>query len=174
MTLRSYILPAVKGEGWAKFVIDTSDGYFSVVSDFGNYAYRWSNTGKEFRTFLIGISGQYLLSKLVLGWDLRERYDVDASKVRLEEAILESLEGTEQEEELEAVRACDSESQLLEWAADTRLGDASELLITENDPQVSGFCMRVWPRFVAELQSELMAEAFAVPHFNRPSVSAGE
>lgn len=57
-TLRRYALPSVKGEGWAIIVIG-SDGYFSTVSDWGNYAYLWTHPGCEFRHFLAGLDADY-------------------------------------------------------------------------------------------------------------------
>ena len=47
--LKRYSLPSIKGEGYAEIVLDTSDGYFSTISDFGNYCYHWHNHGYQVR-----------------------------------------------------------------------------------------------------------------------------
>lgn len=50
-TVWQYDFSSVNGEGWGSFVL-RSDGYFSAVTDFGNYAYRWLNHGHDdFREF---------------------------------------------------------------------------------------------------------------------------
>lgn len=46
-----YDFPSVNGEGWGTIILG-SDGYFSVVSDYGNFAYRWSHHAHDdFRRF---------------------------------------------------------------------------------------------------------------------------
>ena len=63
-TLWQYRIPSENGEGWAIAVLG-SDGFFGVVSDYGNYAYLWSSTGmRDFRDFFCGIDGDYVRGKL--------------------------------------------------------------------------------------------------------------
>ena len=64
--LHRYALPSVKGEGWAIVVLG-SDGYFSAVSDWGNYAYIWTHPGCEFRRFLVGCDAHYFWTKIMHG-----------------------------------------------------------------------------------------------------------
>ena len=63
-------LPSGKGEGlerfeWGTFVIG-SDGYFSCVTDWGNYAFRWGSMGSDVRHFLQGAveDPDYFIKKL--------------------------------------------------------------------------------------------------------------
>lgn len=66
VVLRRYAFPSRKGEGWAIVVLG-SDGYFSTVSDYGNYAFIWSHTGyADFREFVIRIANDtgYVCSKI--------------------------------------------------------------------------------------------------------------
>lgn len=50
-TIWVYDLPSVAGEGWGTFIL-RSDGYFSCVTDYGNYAFRWLRHGEDdFRAF---------------------------------------------------------------------------------------------------------------------------
>ena len=37
-----YVIPNVQYDGWAIVHVDSS-GFLGIVSDFGNYAYRWVN-----------------------------------------------------------------------------------------------------------------------------------
>lgn len=72
--LRRYKIPSVKGEGWAVVVIG-SDGYFSAVSDCGNYAHLWSHHGcADFRQFLIRAveDWEYFARKLSNEHDFRD------------------------------------------------------------------------------------------------------
>lgn len=51
LTVWQYDFHSVNGEGWGTFIL-RSDGYFSAVTDFGNFAYRWIHHGHEdFRSF---------------------------------------------------------------------------------------------------------------------------
>lgn len=68
-TLWRYSVPSKNGEGWAIFVLG-SDGFFSVVSDFGNYAFLWTDPGvKDFREFFLNIDRKkgYFIRKLSNG-----------------------------------------------------------------------------------------------------------
>jgi len=85
--LRRYVLPSIKGEGWAVFVIG-SDGYFSGVTDYGNAAFWWSAHGrKDFREFLLNVDQDwdYFMRKLFPGWEV---YDGDATLKEAKEHIL--------------------------------------------------------------------------------------
>jgi hypothetical protein len=165
--LKRYRLPSVKGGGWAFIVIDTEIGYFSTVSDYGNYAYIWTAPGEDFRKFLIGLSVDYLRGKLLHGRDRTDVFDGYATKIEVEKAIEEynqqefkrtgqNWEHYDQEHEL--CRDIDSEREFDEWVGETNLDDACELARFQPDPQCTGFCEKVYPRFVAMLKAELAEE----------------
>jgi len=85
--LRRYVLPSIKGEGWAVFVIG-SDGYFSGVTDYGNAARWWGHHGcKDFREFLLPVASEwdYFMRKLFPDW---EEYDGKATLVEVKKYIL--------------------------------------------------------------------------------------
>lgn len=51
LTVWQYDLPSEEGSGWGTFLL-RSDGYFSCVTDYGNYAFRWLHHGEaDFRLF---------------------------------------------------------------------------------------------------------------------------
>lgn len=88
VTLRRYLLPSIKGEGWALFVLG-SDGFFSVVSDRGNYAHYWPGHGcKDFREFFLKVESEwdYFVKKLAP----TKVYDGDASQIAVQQAICEA------------------------------------------------------------------------------------
>ena len=101
-----YHVPSVNGEGWGIFVIG-SDGYFSCVTDHGNYAYLWTHHGfDDFRKFLLRAveDRDYFVTKLGHG----KVYDGPETEKALKEAVAENLrDGTwtaeEVEEELELI-----------------------------------------------------------------------
>ena len=52
--------------GWAIALLD-STGYFSVVSDYGNYSYLWTNFGpSDFREFFVKLRADYVLRKIAV------------------------------------------------------------------------------------------------------------
>lgn len=63
VTLRRYVLKSNPQSGWAIIVIG-SDGYFSAVSDHGNFSYIWGAPGMEFRRFLTQCDPCYFRSKI--------------------------------------------------------------------------------------------------------------
>lgn len=82
--LRRYNIPSRHLEGWAIVVIDT-DGYFSTVSDYGNYAYRWGAMGvDDLRKFLVSCDGEYMLGKISPGHE----FDPTATERALREIVV--------------------------------------------------------------------------------------
>lgn len=72
---------------WQQAVL-TSDGMFSVVGDYGNYAYMWSNWGDcDFRQFFGQIDGGYLLRKIA---GSREEYDEEATVRSVRKTLVEA------------------------------------------------------------------------------------
>lgn len=60
-----YDMPNHKpGEGWAKVML-REDGFFSAVSDYGNYSYMWFAHGEDdFRKFFLRVDWDYIVRKL--------------------------------------------------------------------------------------------------------------
>ena len=80
-----YALPSIRGSGWAIFVLG-SDGYFSAISDFGNYAYFWRAPGTEdFREFFLRVEWEsdYFIQKLSPG----PEYDGEETMKEIERAL---------------------------------------------------------------------------------------
>ena len=85
--LKKYKVDNVNGEGWALIVLDLETGFFSTASDHGNYVYVWSQPGKEFRAFLLGMRPDYLFEKLMFGRSDKRVYDPTASIASIREAV---------------------------------------------------------------------------------------
>jgi len=85
-----YNVPATsEGEDWATVIL-TSDGLFSVVSDFGNYCYHWHSFGDgDFRQFFVNLQPNYVLCKLANGSGLQPQYDGAATLLAWKRLVLE-------------------------------------------------------------------------------------
>jgi hypothetical protein len=65
VTARSLTLRKDNG-AWLAQVVITSDGMFSAVSDYGNFAFSWRSIGdRTFEDFLIGLGEDYFESKMI-------------------------------------------------------------------------------------------------------------
>jgi hypothetical protein len=146
--IRRYDLPSTGvGEGWAYIVLDTDIGFFAAVSDFGNYAYAWSQPGCEFRKFLIGCDTSYLSGKLLHGRGDRQVYDQEGTLKAIEEVGL-TTHG----------RSLDTEHEFYDWARESKDDGAFRLYVTKTNPECIAFCERVMPRFKELIRAELAAE----------------
>jgi hypothetical protein len=155
--LKRYELKSEKYGGWAIIVLDTSIGYFSAVSDFGNYAYIWSSPGCEFRKFLTELEADYLCGKLLMGRSDAKVFDGEATKELITQHLKENKDWpfyVEEKKLLNSTRFSD-QGDFEAWCAETRLDTPHEYAAQRHNPQGMGFCMRVWPRFVALLKKEL-------------------
>jgi len=166
--IRRYSLKNEGHSGWAIILIDTDIGFFSTVSDYGNYAYLWSAPGTEFRRFLLEVEPDYLLSKLLHGRaDRLKIFDGDATKKEILKYIEENeqlgareknRQKYEREKELLEERSFDHQSDFEAWQSETLLDEPWEFGCWVPDPQCTAFCEKVMPRFQKLLQEELEKE----------------
>lgn len=174
-SIYEYRLRTDKGH-WLADVILRSDGFFSTVSDWGNYAFRWTHPGMEFRAFVAQLEGQddYVCSKLAKRdwWDGEQtlknikhritsgRRDGWLTKARAEEEWGHLIDAcaTFWSEGLNGVREMDH-LQFSRFYDKTSLDDAGELASYDYPPDVRGFCREVMPRLAAAIRAELTAEA---------------
>ena len=154
-----YVLMPESGSisGWGFFLCDSS-GMLATVSDYGSYAYKWTDWGKgDFRAFLCGLDSSYLLGKLAP----RRVYDGSRSEKSIREHILYyrragsyTAEFGRREWELIS-HGVDSEIEAHDWYVHTQIEDAYELLVYGTEPQAVAFSERVWPRFVELVKADL-------------------
>ena len=160
---RTYKMPSEPGRGgWAKFIID-DDGYFSVVSDYGNYAFHWTAFGDDFREFLLDISPDYLMGKLSNG---KMCFDLEGTKARIFEHIKEYrrdsyIKKDEAREMWDEIEVLDSEHDLHSYFENNSSDIFEEwwdMFRQDYPADLKGFATWVYPRFVAMLKAELAAE----------------
>jgi hypothetical protein len=160
----------VKHEGWAIIIIDTDIGFFSVVSDWGNYAYLWSSPGCEFRKFLIGLEVDYLHGKLMQGRPDKEVFDGCSTRASVRGYLIEHNQEVIDETGVPWVDFEDEMGRLEEsdfddrsgfdiWLGVTEIPDAWEFAVTMPEPQCQSFCEQVMPRFKKLLEEELERES---------------
>lgn len=159
-TLWRYVVPASQEHcDYGGIFVLASDGYFSCITDWGNYAFRWTGFGsRDFRDFLIGLGTDYLLSKIA-----DETYDGTKSYHSIKDAILQlrrtrSWSAKQAREEMDLLQSwtcVENEFEFGCWYMETTLPDASEYRRTSYHGQTRGFADRLWPRFVALLKVDI-------------------
>jgi hypothetical protein len=172
--LKYYTLPSIKGEGWAHIMLNTETGFFATVSDWGSYSYIWTAPGGEFRAFLMKLQPDYLYGKLMMErsdrkvFDGKKTYDAVADAIEQQQEEAHELAGTDwayyddEKEHLESYATngeFDSEGDFTSWSDGTELRGVIELARWCEAPDCTGFCNRIWPRFVQLLKDELVKKA---------------
>lgn len=172
-TVHQYRLRGERGQ-WVADVIMRSDGYFSTVSDYGNYAYWWGSPGMEFRRFVAQLERQtdYVCSKLSRRSDW---YDASGTLKAIKQHILTyrregSMTKSRAADEWATLRdVCGGGSlrdvheiglyEFHQWYERTKIGDAAEFARYDYRPEVRGFCERVMPLLAAAIREELAKES---------------
>lgn len=159
--LRRYRVPGGELDCGGMIVIG-DDGYFSAVTDFGNYAYGWWSYGLEgsdFRSALCKFSPDYICGKLGL-----PVYDQAKTLAGIKRHLTDEEEsGTYSREFVESEQDLlsgldDGEYGFWRWFDATEIEDAVELRETSPAPDLVSFATHTWPRFVATLRAEMDAE----------------
>lgn len=165
VTLRRYHFPNLNGEGWGTFVLG-SDGFFSAVSDYGNYATRWTATGGDLRRWLArGLDWQYLARNVAmhkLTFDPRQTYEAVADYIlhrrRRDGASKEWAAG--EWEILQLYREDDGiqESEWSGWQRHTKIGEPWDMACYSWSADIKAFGEILFPRLQQILQAEIAAE----------------
>lgn len=139
-------------DGWdyAIFVIG-SDGYFSVISSYGNYSYFWAAPGKPFKEFLAKLDKGYVLDKLSYGKkdEYRSKETLAAVKAELSEDDEEELQLLEDYSEL------DDEADFNGWCAETAIEEPYQYHRSGTSYQLLGFYDAFFGMFQADLKKEI-------------------
>ena len=159
-TLWRFKIPNIEHEGWADVVM-RSDGYFSVVSDYGNYAFCWTGFGRErgvdFRQFFIGLNADYVRCKL----DPSQEFDRDKTARSIKEHLLErrreqSITKEFAQEEWDLAHDLQVGNTTFEvWMGDTNLDDAYEFYTESPQGNIMGFVTKVLPRIQDAVKADL-------------------
>lgn len=94
VTAKVYDLGRHEGQ-WLGEAILTSDGMFSAVTDYGNFAYAWRSTGCEnVEDFILKITPDYFAGKLISGiaYTAFPTKKIEASLTRAAKIVLPALQ----------------------------------------------------------------------------------
>jgi len=159
-----YYLPNDSGrEGWADFVL-RSDGWFGVVSDYGNYVFHWTHFGnRDFRHFVLGLHDDYVMSKLgnqVFSVDKAiNNYKDVIWRRRLNKLIKDRDDARYAWDELENI-SC--ETDLHEWLSGAGYGMMGEDYYDVNTRDYPGdlraFAQKTMPRLKDAIRKEMADE----------------
>ncbi len=153
---------------WAEVLI-TMEGFFAVVSSYGNWAYAWRDFGRgaDFRAFLMQLNDGYIIGKLN-----GKHPDVYDGKRTLESVKQHICEYRRQEsydkeraralwEQLELYNDLEAEHDFNEWYghADHGIDDAYEFACHEYPSDLRHFVKAMWPPFCEALKADLAAQA---------------
>lgn len=164
MKIWRYNLPNVNKQGWA-IVVMCEDGYFSSVSDYGDYAYKWQKENGDFREFIMQIADRnksgYFLNKIA-----KKEYDGEETCKAVQRYILESRrDGNFTKEdartEWENLRDCDwveNDPIFTRFYDRTKIDDVCELIRRSYPIEAVMFVQNTLPRLAEMIRQELENE----------------
>ncbi len=142
------------GEGWAIAFLDNF-GVFSVMSDYGDYAHRWSPPkGADFRKEFLTTTSDQILFKIA-----PRVFDAEATSKRIREHIEEcqAAGNHEHDDELDELDFDDDEQGFIDWARNTTIEDVSDFRVQKFDQQAVAFIDQVLPRLREVIKADLEA-----------------
>lgn len=165
-----YVVPSdAHREGWGIFIID-STGYFSAVSDYGDYAYLWNAHGMaDFRQFVVRLARDwdYAATKLG-GYDKNHRFDTERTGKDLKRELLNmrrerALEKEDAREEWDNIHDFQHGNLSVEqwYERSTVFSNPSEHMRYRRDSDLEAFCKKLLPRLAAVVRAELEAEGLS-------------
>lgn len=148
---------------WAILFLDET-GCFSVLSDYGNFGFRWTAGGwgkNDFRDFIAKVGDDYLLSKLTQG--VPPEYDSESTIEGIKEFIVSQrrqacIEKEKARNEWDLLEKCDdlrTERDFESWAKQTTFSDEWEFMITQRPQQARAFMKFCWPGLKALIDADL-------------------
>lgn len=165
-------------EGWA-YIVLSNDGYFSAVSDYGNYAFYWTHHGeKDFRIFLVRAhrSWDYFASKLG-----DKRYDGNATYDRIKSFILEqrrslNWDAEKAREEFDLIEnevdKCYGPGDFTRWHDQTKIDEPWEFYTERYPANLLAFTQKTLKRLSDILEQDLRREGLLPVATSSPSQSS--
>lgn len=143
---------------WAIALL-TEDGIFSVISDFGNYAFKWSHTGcKDFREFFVGLEPGYVQGKL--GQGFKKEFQTEKTCQVIREQILQrrkegELTKERAKNEMDLVKSLRNELDYYEWTQTTSLRHDHDWAVYDHPSDIQNFCKRVLPKIQKKVAADI-------------------
>jgi hypothetical protein len=158
-TCEKYTIHLPKMEGWAIIFLSEADGSVSIISDYGNWGYRWPNHGCDsLKHFLCDLCKHYAWVKFT---GSLKHYNHDETIKTITEYIQEMYE----DDSITQFQA-EGMTQELGWMENEHhiynsdvltehISDIYELFHYDPDYQFMMFFDRLWSVFAKHLKSEL-------------------
>lgn len=171
-----YAGASVDRQGWFVAFVDEV-GCVAVLSDFGDYAYRWGGVPREvgIRRFLTQCERSYVLDKFTYG---KKEFDEERTRASALEAILEEryahrCAAEEAREVFDEVTSAVGEHEMTNaiGAAHFGLLNLAECWCTGPTAQHRAFVDQIWPRLMKEIEADLEREAQIRARWGPPSVA---
>lgn len=153
-----------KGQGWGIAILDQS-GMFCAFTDWGNYIYKWSAFYKsdmpiDFRSWLLGVGSNYLLSKI----SEKKEFNIEKTVQWVKQYILsarreKSMDAAAARDEFDLIRAVYNDEDIHLWMRETTFDCPYEWVTKEYPIWAVNFAKYFMPRLKAEIRKELAEEA---------------
>jgi hypothetical protein len=152
---------------WAILFLDENGG-FSVLSDYGNYGYRWTSAGldgRSMRSFIVDCDDDYIVGKITQGHP--REYDGKKTCQALKEYIISERRGSRAADRrmqrwarthwdwLVACDGVETEADFSQWVGDTDLEDAGEFEVRNVSSDALAFMEHCWPGLKALINADL-------------------
>lgn len=166
--LRRYTVRSTKSTRFSRIgdflaeIVISDDGYFSTVSEWGNYAHWWAHVVGDFRAFLSRINNDQLISRIAPFHE----YDGKATLAEVRKYICAhrrtrniSREAAREEWSLLAENGdIFAREDFALWHRDTKIEEVEDFWCESRPAQAIYFVNNVWPEFATLLVAELAAD----------------
>lgn len=123
-------------------------GQLMCITDYGNYAYRWTAAGNDFIDFLLKNCSEYITEKVAQGHGEARELKAAESRERIREEFLRTSAAEDADwagERLEVLDACECEADFYAWAEESGLNDVYEYFRYGWGGYLEGFCKVLLP-----------------------------
>lgn len=154
-----YTVSSTEGEGWGKFLFD-STGAFTAITDFGNFANQfYLPEGKDVRQFLTEIGPNQMLSKIASQSEIDEARTLQ----EIETAISHQTDEEVKQLELKSLEQFKLELEHMpflfahfNWYQETSLDDEDAFLVKKYPNHAIRFSNETFVKLQEKLQKELL------------------
>lgn len=129
-----------------------------LISDYGNYAYRWDGAGdKGYAAFILSASNEYITDKLATGHDEDRVLLSDETSDAIWKILSRDRTGEDADwlgEAREALMRCETEEAFFAWSVTYAVDYISEHFVYGWGGYLPGLCLRLLPELKRILREE--------------------
>ena len=162
LQLRGYALYDDRGGWLGDVALDYSPARhclrLHLISDYGNYAYRWDGAGdKGYAAFLLAAGNEYLTDKLAMGHEEGRVLLMHETSDAIWETFSSDHEGEDADwlgEAREALMRCETEEAFYDWGDEYEFREIFSHFTYGWGGYLPGLCKRLLPEFKRMLREE--------------------